>query len=160
MTCSERRRAGYTLAELLITVTVASIVVTIALRGWGPLSQSTLSLKARAAGNAELRLAIDAVLADVGAAETVSRTVDGDLWIVREQQRAEVLGTWIADEDAGVLFTLADGRLTRIDLTSSQEIVVARLDTFDVTETVDEVDILFGYGSGADAFSYTLTWEL
>lgn len=162
MTCPDpsRRHAGYTLAELLIVVTLSSIVVSIALRGWAPLSRSTLALRDRAAANAELRLTIDALLDDFGCAANAEQTVDGDLWIVREQVCAELLGTWEDDADAGVLWTFDSGDVLRIDLTSGQTALVGRLETFEVTEEEGVVDVRMVVGAAPDAYEYTLSWEL
>ena len=86
-----RSARGFTLLELLVGVTVSSIVITLAMLAWKPMSSATLHLRDRAHDTTELRLAVDLLLADLGGADTALPTSEPDeLHIVREQAGEEL----------------------------------------------------------------------
>ena len=164
MTSSRRQRAGtrgrrgFTLVELMVTVTLSSIVMTLALRAWRPMSHATLELRDRARAAAELRLAVDSLLQDMGGADTVVVTAGGELQIVREQAVAEVLGAW-DDGDLGILYSLVGDSLLREDLALGTSVVVAtRLDDFVPDDSGPDVDITLSVGSELSYREVTLTW--
>ncbi len=156
MTRAER---GHTLVELLVVVTISAILVNIAMLAWKPISASTLSLRDRASEDAELRFAVEALLADFGGADAALPTLDGDLRITREQAVAELAGAWDGDDD-GIVWSLTDGDLIRHDEALDTEIVMASgLTGFVVTRPGDaETHVLLSAGSGAGARSVTLAW--
>ncbi len=154
------RTAGYTLAELLIVVTVSGIIMAIAVRGWGPMLDATLSLKARAGASADLRVTVGSLLEDLGCADQVIRTGEGGVWIIREEACARALGAWNGSDDPGVLWTFESEVLRRHDLASTANIMIAPLSAFDVTETEELISVRIAVGEGLDASEMTLQWTL
>jgi len=154
-----RHARGHTLVELLVVVTISAILVNIALLAWKPISASTLSLRDRAADDAELRFAVEALLADFGGADAALPTLDGDLLITREQAVAELAGAWDGDDD-GIVWSLVEGDLLRHDEALDTEVVIATgLTDFAVTRPGGiETHVLLSAGSGAGARSVTLAW--
>lgn len=154
-----RPRGGFTLVELMVTMTLASIVMTLSLRAWKPMSHATLELRDRARAVAELRLAVDGLLQDLGGADSVVVTVDGDLAIFREQAVAEVVGAW-SGGDLGILYSLDGEQLLREDLALGTSVVTAtRLEAFEVTDGASGVDVRLAVGSDLTYREVTLTWS-
>ena len=122
------------------------------------MSHATLELRDRARAAAELRLAVDSLLQDMGGADTVVVTAGGELQIVREQAVAEVLGAW-DDGDLGILYSLVGDSLLREDLALGTSVVVAtRLDDFVPDDSGPDVDITLSVGSELSYREVTLTW--
>jgi prepilin-type N-terminal cleavage/methylation domain-containing protein len=153
-----RRSRGFTLVELMVTVTVSSIVMTLALRAWKPMSHATFELRDRARAVAELRLAVDALLADLGGAESVAVTLDGELQIFREPAVAGLAGAW-DDGDLGILYSLAGEDLLRQDLALGSSVILAtRLGSFAAVESAPDVDVTLSVGSKLSYREVTLRW--
>ncbi|HTE04950.1 MAG TPA: type II secretion system protein [Planctomycetota bacterium] len=154
-----RHERAHTLVELLVAVTISSLLVNVAMMAWRPISHSTLTLRDRAADETELRLAVEALLADLGGAQTALPTAGGELRIVREQAVAELAGAWDGSDD-GISWSLQDGKLVRLDLALGTELVVAAgLTDFDVTRPGGtETHVLLGIGADDDARTLELVW--
>ena len=158
------RTRGFTLAELLVVVTVSAIVVVTALRAWAPIHTNTEHLRQRAHHVSELRLAVDWILADLADAVAVAETVDSELWIQRSPERIAALGLttpilgWYPP-DGGVTYALSGTDLVRTDVDEGTPIVVATaIQAFEVSEPGDgvHVDIVVGTGLGERAIE--LVW--
>jgi len=156
-------RAGFTHLELMIGVLVSSVIVTVGTLAWRPISGNTLALRDRARDVAEMRLAVEALLADLGGAETALPGPDpGELLIVREQAVAELQGAWDAGADEGILYSFAGGDLLRQDLALGSSVIIAQhLLQFDV-ERVDgtETHLRLRTGTGLEERSVELVWPL
>lgn len=156
---SRRARAGLTLLELLVGTSVATLIVVLAMQAVRPLSGATLSLRDRARQQAELRLAVDALLADLGGAATALPDAFGRLVITRVQPLAERLGAWTGGDDDGIEWRLEDGQLLRWDRELDRETVVAEgLSAFELLDESGETRILLATGEDADARSVELAW--
>jgi len=154
-------RAGFTYLELMIGVLVSSVIVTVGTLAWRPISANTLALRDRARDVAEMRLAVEALLADLGGAETALPGPDGnELLIVREQAVAELQGAWDAGADEGILYSLAGDDLLRQDLALGSSVIIAQhLLQFDVVR-VDgiETHVSLRTGTGLEERSVELVW--
>jgi prepilin-type N-terminal cleavage/methylation domain-containing protein len=155
-----RSIGGFTLLELLVGVTVSSIVITLAMLAWKPMSSSTLHLRDRARDTTELRLAVGLLLADLGGADTALPTSELDeLHIVREQAVAELAGAWSGGDD-GILYVLDDGALERRDLALGTSVVVASgLAAFDIERVAgSETHVTLRVGEGLGERQVELVW--
>ena len=153
------REAGHTLLELLVATTVSTLIVVLAMEAWRPMGSSALGLRDRARADTELRLAADALLQDLGGAQTALPGPDGELQIVRVPALAQRLGAFSGGDDDGIVWSFADGRLSRWDHELSGDFVLADgLTAFTVTRDGDETHVLLGAGSGADARQLELVW--
>jgi hypothetical protein len=153
------RPAGFTLAELLIATTVGTLVIALGLRAWGPGSQATLALRDRARADTELRLAVDALLADLGGAQTALPGLEGELVITRLPALALRLGAFSGGDDDGIEWSFDDGELWRFDRELDSELLLAAgLAGFDVTASGGETRVMLSAGAGADARSLELAW--
>jgi len=155
------RLAGFTLLELLIGVTVSSILITISMLAWKPMSRSTLLLRDRALDTTELRLAVESMLQDLGGADTALPTSEPDeLHIVREQAVAELAGAWSAGADEGILYALSNGRLERRDVALGTSVTVASgLETFEVERVAGtETHVTLSVGEGLGERQVELVW--
>jgi prepilin-type N-terminal cleavage/methylation domain-containing protein len=158
---ARRARAGFTLVELLVSVVVASIVLTLAMLGWRPMARATLGLRDRARDGAELRLAVECLLADLGGADTALPTSEpAELHIVREQAVAELAGAWSGGGDAGILYALEGGLLSRQDAALGTAVVVAGGLTGFAVERVagTETHVTLSAGEGLGAYAVELVW--
>lgn len=154
-----RARAGLTLLELLVGSTVAMLIVLLAMHAVRPVSGATLSLRDRARQQAELRLAVDALLADLGGAQAALPDAFGHLVVTRVQPLAERLGAWTGGDDDGIEWRLEGGQLVRWDRELDRELVVAEgLTAFELSDDAGETRILISTGTGADARSVELAW--
>jgi len=161
MRANDGRSAGFTLLELLVGVTVSSIVLTLAMLAWKPMSRSTLLLRDRARDTTELRLAVESLLADLGGADTALPTSEPEeLHIVREQPVAELAGAWSAGADEGILYSLSSGRLQRRDVALGTEVIVASgLVAFDVERVAgSETHLTLRVGEGLGERQVELVW--
>ena len=155
------RDRGFTLVELLVGVTLSSIVITIALLGARPMSRSTLGLRDRARDTTELRLAVESLLQDLGGADTALPTMQPEeLHVVREQAVAELAGAWSGGADAGILYALSDGDLRRQDVALGTEVLVASgLTTFEVERVAgSETHVTLSVGEGLGQRQVELVW--
>jgi prepilin-type N-terminal cleavage/methylation domain-containing protein len=156
-----RPASGFTLLELLIGVTVSSIIVTLAMLAWKPMSRSTLLLRDRARDTTELRLAVETMLQDLGGADSALPTSDPDeLHIVREQAVAELAGAWSGGADEGILYALSDGHLERRDVALGTSLIVAGgLKTFEVERVAGtETHVTLSVGEGLGERQVELVW--
>ena len=156
-----RTPRGFTLVELLVGVTLSSIVITIAMLGARPMGRSTLMLRDRARDTTELRLAVESLLQDLGGAGTALPTIQPDeLHVVREQAVAELAGAWSGGADAGILYTLSDGDLRRQDVALGTEVLVASgLTTFEVERVAgSETHVTLSVGEGLGQRQVELVW--
>jgi hypothetical protein len=153
--------AGLTLAELLISATVSCLVVVLAAQAWKPASESILALQDRAITVSEMRMAVESLMQDFGAATSATAGVDGSLLILREETVAELEGGSTGAGDAGIQYTLADGQLTRHDVASGRERVVAsHLRLFELTDLGSgSIEIKIGGGSGLGDRKVSLVWQ-
>ena len=161
MTALRRAAAGFTLLELLIGVTISSIIITLAMLAWKPMSSSTLLLRDRARDTTELRLAVETMLQDLGGADTALPTSEPDeLHIVREQAVAELAGAWSGAGDEGILYALSDGQLERRDVALGTSMVVASgLETFEVERVAGiETHVTLSVGEGLGERQVELVW--
>jgi prepilin-type N-terminal cleavage/methylation domain-containing protein len=156
-----RAGRGFTLLELLVGVTVSSIVITLAMLAWKPMSRSTLLLRDRARDTTELRLAVESLLQDLGGAETALPTSNPDeLHIVREQPVAELAGAWSGGFDAGILYVLSGTRLSRQDVALGTSVVVAGgLRDFEIERVAgSETHVTLRVGEGLGERRVELVW--
>lgn len=153
------RAAGFTLVELLVVVVLSSLIVTLGLRAWRPMQDGTLALRDRARDVAQLQLAVDALLADFGAAETVTIGLGGELAIEREAERAMLLGTWNGSADDGVEYALVEDRLERYDVAADATVVVASgLRAFTLEDLGDSLHVTLEVGADSGAREVELVW--
>ncbi len=142
-----RARAGLTLVELLVGVTLSSILMTIAMQGWRWSQGSTLALRDRSQVVSELRVAFESLLQDLGGAETALPSGD-NLTITREQAVAEVQGAWSAGTDDGIVYSLDGENLVREDLELGSIVVVAKgIDEFAVSRAGGMTHIVITAGN-------------
>jgi type II secretory pathway component PulJ len=150
---------GHTLLELLVATVVSTILVIVALQAWRPASHSTLNLRDRARADTELRFAADALLADLGGAQTALPAAGGGLEIVRVPALATRIGAFSGGDDDGIVWSLDAGRLSRWDHELDTELVLADgLTGFDVDRQADETHIVLRAGAGDDARRLELVW--
>ena len=155
------RARGFTLVEVLVVVTLSSVLVIAAMRGWRPIQQNTLHLRDRARIAAELRLATDWLLADLGAAETVTEPFDDELHIARSRARAILLGTWNGLWDPGVTYVLSGDDLIRTDDDSGAQLIVAsNVTLFEIDDPGDGLHVALEAGGGLELRRIELVWDL
>ena len=116
-------------------------------------------MRNRARSGAELRLAVEALLQDLGGADSALPGPDGELVIKRLQPLAERLGAWSAGDDDGIEWSLQDGALHRLDLElNTDTILAAGLTDLLVSSDAGETHIRLEAGSGHDARALELAW--
>jgi hypothetical protein len=154
-------RAGLTLAELVISATVSCLVVVLAAQAWKPASESIVALQDSAITASELRMAVESLMQDLGAATSATPSAGGGLLILREETVAELEGGSTGAGDAGIQYTFADGQLTRHDVASGRERVVAsHLRLFELTDLGSgSTQIQVGGGTGLGDRKVTLVWQ-
>jgi hypothetical protein len=154
-------RAGLTLAELVISATVSCLVVVLAAQAWKPASESIVALQDGATTASELRMAVEILMQDLGAATSATPSAAGGLLVLREESVAELEGGSTGAGDAGIQYTFADGMLTRHDVASGRErIVASHLRAFDITDLGSgSTEIQIGGGSGLEDRKVTLVWQ-
>ena len=158
---ANRSRSGFTLLELLVGVTLSSIVIMLAMLAWKPMSRTTLQLRDRARDTTELRLAVESLLADLGGADTALPTSEpGELHLVREQAVAELAGAWSGGGDAGILYTLSGSDLQRQDAALGTAVIVASgLVDFEVERVAgSETHVTLSVGEGLGERRVELVW--
>lgn len=155
-----RAARGFTLLELLIGVTVSSIIVMLAMMAWKPMSRATLLLRDRARDVTEMRLAVESLVQDLGGADTALPTSEeGELHIVREQPVAELAGAWNGVADPGILYTLSGGSLARQDVSSGDTVLLAAgLREFEVERVADQTHVRLAVGEGLGERRVELVW--
>jgi type II secretory pathway component PulJ len=154
-----RGQSGVTLVELLVASILGSFLLIMAMTAWRPASAEVLSVRDRARSGAELRLAVEALLQDLGGADSALPGPDGELVIKRLQPLAERLGAWSAGDDDGIEWSLQDGALHRLDLElNTDTILAAGLTDLLVSSDAGETHIRLEAGSGHDARALELAW--
>ncbi|HEX5011197.1 MAG TPA: prepilin-type N-terminal cleavage/methylation domain-containing protein [Planctomycetota bacterium] len=154
-----RAQSGVTLVELLVASILGSFLLIMAMMAWRPASAEALSVRDRARSGAELRLAVEALLQDLGGADSALPGPDGELVIKRLQPLAERLGAWSAGDDDGIEWWLQDGKLHRQDLELNTDVILAAgLTGLLVTRDAGETHIRLEAGAGDDARSVELAW--
>ena len=144
-----RLSSGFTLLELMVASTVGIIVLLAAMLAWTPMSRSSLLLRERAVDTTEMRMAVEWLLADFGAADEGLPDIIGDLLITREQEFAELEGAW-AGSDPGIRYTLLGDILLREDLALDTSVVVSTgITLFDV-QRPGGVQTTIDLGTGSD----------
>ena len=118
-------QSGVTLVELLVASILGSFLLIMALSAWRPASAEVLSVRDRARTGAEVRLAVEALLQDLGGADSALPGPDGQLVIKRLQPLAERLGAWSGGDDDGIEWSLQDGALHRMDLELDTDVILA-----------------------------------
>jgi hypothetical protein len=156
-----RRNAGLSLAELLISATLSCVIVVLAAQAWRPAGASILALRERAASVGELRLAVETLEQDLGAAVECLPTQDGDLAITRESAVAELEGGMQGGVDAGILYTFRDGDLVRHDVAPGREqLVASNFKRFQITDLGGgQTEILLSAGEGLGERKVKLRWQ-
>jgi type II secretory pathway component PulJ len=154
-------RAGFSLLELVIAATISCAIVILAAQAWRPAGESILLLRDRAIAVGELRMAIERIEQDLGAAVSATPTADGDLHIVREDATATLEGGMSSGGDAGILYTLANGELVRHDVAPGRsQLIATRLTRFELTDLGDgATQIVVGAGHDMGERHVTLTWQ-
>jgi len=154
-----RRQSGVTLVELLVASILGSFLLIMAMTAWRPASAEVLSVRDRARTGAEMRLAVEALLQDLGGADTALPGPDGQLVIKRLQPLAERLGAWSAGDDDGIEWSLQDGALHRLDLELDTDVILAAgLTNLLVDSDAGETHIRLETGTGHDARALELAW--
>lgn len=130
--CVRDGAAGFTLLELLVTAVLVGLLSWVLLTSLGPLNRATFALRDRARASAELRLAVNYLLRDLGAADSALPKADGGLVIKRSEQAAKLAGVW-SGSDPGIVYELSGELLTRFDVGNETLVAVAGgLEAFDV----------------------------
>lgn len=151
------KQRGFTLVELMVVTTISSILVLLAMRAWQPHHFTTLALRHRAHAVSDLRLSADALLQDLGGAETLS-IVAGKLLIQREEAVAVLAGGWTGAADAGVLYGLRNGEFTRRDVASGVTVVISNIDGFLVQDVSGDLRVTLSNGTDSSLRTVTLIW--
>ena len=139
--CARDGAAGFTLLELLVTAVLVGLLSWVLMTSLGPLNRATFALRDRARASSELRLAVDYLLRDLGAAESALPQDEGGLVIKRGEQAATLAGVW-SGSDPGIVYELSGEMLTRFDVGRDIFVVVAGgLQTFDITRRGSETQI-------------------
>ena len=154
-----RGQSGVTLVELLVASILGSFLMIMAMSAWKPASAEVLSVRDRARSGAEMRLAVEALLQDLGGAESALPGPDGQLVIKRLQPLAERLGAWSAGDDDGIEWSLQDGALHRQDLELNTDVILAAgLTGLVVLDDAGETHIRLAVGTGDEARALELAW--
>ena len=157
-----RRRAGHTLAEMVIVGMIVALVGTFATKAWTPIGDSIVDLRTRAVASSELRLAAEYLRDDFGGAQLVVNEDGEKLLIRREEDAAALGGVPRGTADPGIRYWLEDGHLMRRDLYRKVEFVAARdIQGFSVRKVRGkEIRIAVTAGLDKDQRTVTLAWVL
>ena len=154
-----RSQSGVTLVELLVVSILSSFLMIMAMAAWRPANAQVLSVRDRARSGAELRLAVEALLQDLGGAETALPGLDGELLITRLPALAQRLGAFSGGDDDGIEWTLTDGQLSRHDLELDSDFVMATgITGFLVTQASGDTVIRLEAGTNGDERALELLW--
>jgi prepilin-type N-terminal cleavage/methylation domain-containing protein len=140
------RQSGFTIVELMISLTVSSVLIMLAVKVQGAQQHSIVALRTRAYAVAELRMAVEWLRHDMAAGDIVSWQ-DPWLKIEREGPLSSQYGAWTGSWDFGVSYRLDVRNLLRIDWKTAEAHAVATgITTFQVSESGGEVTIRLGVG--------------
>jgi len=154
-------RAGHTLLELTIVVTMLSLLATMVARAQQPFSEMILELQDRSKTISELHLAVDYLARDFGGAAQVDRQSETALLVRRENAVARKFGVLANGVDRGIRYSYKDGTLTRVDLHTGTSFVVASgMTGFDVGRLRNqEMHIKIADGVEPERHEVTLVWR-
>jgi prepilin-type N-terminal cleavage/methylation domain-containing protein len=130
-----RRRAGFTMLELLVVAMLGAIVITFISNVWRWYARSTNHIQVTAHLERELRLAADAIAADFGPS-LAARTVDGSNVQFDLDTDSSSTAQWDTP-DTVIEYALQGGKLMRRDLSTGNEVPMAS-NISDVTAEVVE----------------------
>jgi prepilin-type N-terminal cleavage/methylation domain-containing protein len=150
------RQSGFTLIELMISLTLSCIVMMLAVKVQGAQQHSIVALRTRAYAVAELRMAVEWLRHDLAGGDIVSWQ-DPWLKIEREAPVASQYGAWTGSLDLGVSYRLDVRNLLRIDWKTAEAHAVATgITTFEVTEVGNEVTVRLGVSDDDDMNGRTI----
>jgi len=155
------RQSGFTIVELMISLTFASILVMLAVKVQRAQQHAIVSLRKRAYAAAELRLATEWLRHDLAAGASVSWN-DPWLKIEREGEVSSQYGAWTGSSDLGVSYRLDVRNLLRIDWKTAEAHAVATgIDLFEVDVQAQTVSVTLGVDDDDDMSGRTVTlvWE-
>src|SRR6185436_12344031 len=118
-----RRRAGFTMLELLVVAMLAAIMITFISNVWRWYARSTNQIQVTAHLERELRLAADAIAADFGPS-LAARTVDGTNVQFDFDTDSNAAAQWDTP-DTVIEYVVQGGKLVRRDLTSGNDVPMA-----------------------------------
>lgn len=119
-------QAGFSLVEILVVTTLMALLTALIAAAWRPIGQASARLRDEASGLTELRLAVEALRFDLGAAEALEPNGDHGLRIRRERFGRLPGGRLLARQDgAETEYRLVDGDLLRRDAESDTTYAVA-----------------------------------
>ena len=148
-----------TLIELMVAMTLSSIVMMLALRVQGPQQRAIIDLRDRAYAAGELKLACEWLRHDLAGGRLV-RMNGPFLHIEREAQVARQYGAWAGTWDLGIGYRLDGKNLLRINWKNAEAHAVATgLTAFDVTIQGERVSVRIAVGEGFAGRAVTLVWD-
>lgn len=154
-----RRRAGFTLLELVVVLMVTGLVFLLAGALQSSYARRSADLLDRARALRELQLAVEAVRQDAGGAVAFQRWSPSAVRILRDGPPLAAAGLVLQGGDAGVQYELVGDDLVRTDLEFGGSWVAAGgLTAFEVTETGNQVELRLAAGSGSEAKEVFLRW--
>jgi prepilin-type N-terminal cleavage/methylation domain-containing protein len=157
------RRRGYTLVELLIVTILVSVLAGVVLGAMHFMVTTTYGLRERTTGITQLRMIVEYIRQDTGAARSVLPAGSSAFHIEREEAAAKLDGAWADGADAGIDYSFAEGVLTRTDVAREQSVVVAsQLSEFSAEQVEGqpaETRIHLGFGSGEELRAVHLVWK-
>ena len=137
---SRRRRAGFSLLELLVVGMLGVLVITFIGNAWRWFARSTSELHVSAQLARELKLAADAIAADFGPA-LAARTIDGTTLQINLDGNADDIADWAAP-DTVIEYALVGGKLLRRDLAAATEVPVAHIAALEAQSAGTNLNVL------------------
>ena len=160
--CTRRgAQSGFTMVEIMISLTLSSILIMLAVKVQRGQQHSITALRTRAYAAAELRIATEWLRHDLAAGDRVSWN-DPWLKIEREGPLAQQYGAWTGSWDFGVSYRLDVRNLLRIDWKTAEAHAVATgIDRFEVVDDGSFVTITLGVDDDDDMNGrvLNLVWE-
>ena len=154
-----RRRAGFTLLELVVVLMVTGLVFLLAGALQSSYGRRSAELLDRARAARDLQPAVEAVREDAGGAVAFQRWSPSAVRILRDGAPLAAIGQPLQGGDAGVQYELVGDALVRSDLEFGGSWVAATgLTAFDVVETGVQVELRLAAGSGDEAKEVFLRW--
>ncbi|MCB9899552.1 MAG: type II secretion system protein [Planctomycetes bacterium] len=121
-----RGTSGHTLLELLVVMVIMTILMTLMTEAFRPLDRGTLALRDRARAVNELRLATDALAADLGRCVDARMTDHDELVLTPEPALLALDPLRLRHAPPRITYALEGGDLRRTDAGDGSAIVVAR----------------------------------
>ena len=119
-----RRRAGFTLLEMLVVGLLGVIVLTFLGNAWRWYSRATATAHITAQLSRELKTAAEAIAEDFGRA-LAARTVDGDQLQFNLDTDGDGVAAWAAPDTVIEYATTSQKKLVRRDLAATTELPMA-----------------------------------